>query len=137
MGNMEALFRIGYCYEFGINVDADPKKAIECYERAAEAGFAVDAAIQRMERDYYNQLVTFLQSQWKAVSPSDIELDGNVTNGPVVDLSIEKDGKVVKTSVVSMSGNRAVNDAVTTFLANLKIVPAPPQTAVIRVALEI
>ena len=137
MGNVEALFRIGYCYEFGINVDANPKKAIECYERAAEAGLAADAAIQRMKRDYYNQLVAFLQPQWKAVSPSDIELDGNVTNGPVVDLSIEKDGKVVKTSVVSMSGNRAVNDAVTTFLANLKIVPAPPQTAVIRVALEI
>ena len=37
-GNLEALSRMGYCYEFGINVKADPKKALECYERAAKAG---------------------------------------------------------------------------------------------------
>ena len=29
---------MGYCYEFGINVKADPKKAVSCYERAAKAG---------------------------------------------------------------------------------------------------
>ena len=29
---------MGYCYEFGINVKADPKKALACYERAAKAG---------------------------------------------------------------------------------------------------
>ena len=40
-------------------------------------------------------------------------------------LTIEKDGKVIRTSVVSKSGNRAVDDAVTTFLANLKVVPVP------------
>ena len=90
-----------------------------------------------MKRDYYNQLVAFLQPQWKAVSPSNIELGGKVANWPIVDLSIEKDGKVVRTSIVSRSGNRAVDDAVTTFLANLKVVPAPPQAAIIRVTLEI
>ena len=37
-GNLEALSRMGYCYEFGINVKADPKKAVSCYERAAKAG---------------------------------------------------------------------------------------------------
>ena len=88
-------------------------------------------------RDYYNQLVAFLQPQWKAVSPSNIELGGKIANWPIVDLTIEKDGKVVRTSVISRSGNRAVDDAVTTFLANLKVVPAPPQATVIRVTLEI
>lgn len=88
-------------------------------------------------RDYYNQLVAFLQPKWKAVSPSNIELGDKVANWPIVDLTIEKDGKVVRTSVISRSGNRSVDDAVTTFLANLKVVPAPPQAAVIRVALEI
>ena len=88
-------------------------------------------------RDYYNLLVTFLQPRWKAVSPSNIELGGKVTNWPLVDLTIEKDGKVVRTSVVSRSGNRAIDDAVITFLANLKVVPVPPQAAVIRVTLEI
>ena len=88
-------------------------------------------------RDYYNQLVAFLQPQWKAVSPSNIELGGKVTNWPIVDLAIEKDGKVIRTSVVSRSGNRAVDDAVNTFLANLKVVPVPPQAGVIRVTLEI
>ncbi len=37
-GNLESLSRMGYCYEFGINVKADPKKALACYERAAKAG---------------------------------------------------------------------------------------------------
>ena len=45
MGNMKALYRIGYCYEFGINVDADPHRALACYERAAEAELSTDAAI--------------------------------------------------------------------------------------------
>ena len=88
-------------------------------------------------RNYYNHLVAFLQPQWKAVSPSNIELGGKVKNWPIVDLTIEKDGKVVRTSIVSRSGNRAVDDAVTTFLANLKVVPVPPQSGVIRVTLEI
>ena len=88
-------------------------------------------------RDYYNQLVTFLQPQWKAVSPSNIELGGKVANWPIVDLTIEKDGKVIRTSVVSKSGNRAVDDAVTTLLAKLKVVPVPPQACTIRVTLDI
>ena len=54
--------------------------------------------------DYYNQLVAFLQPHWKAVSPSNIELGGKVTNWPIVDLTIEKDGKVARTSIVSRSG---------------------------------
>ena len=86
--------------------------------------------------NYYNQLVAFLQPQWNAVSPSDIELGGKVTNWPIVDFLIEKDGRVVCSFVVNKSGNKAVDDAVTTFLENLKIVPAPPQTAVCRVTLE-
>ena len=84
-----------------------------------------------------NQLVAFLQPHWKAVSPSNIELGGKVTNWPIVELTIGKDGKVVRTSIVSRSGNRAVDDAVTTFLANLKVVPVPPQAAVIRITLDI
>ena len=88
-------------------------------------------------RDYYNQLVAFLQPHWKAVSPSNIELGGKVTNWPIVELTIGKDGKVVRTSIVSRSGNRAVDDAVTTFLANLKVVPVPPQAAVIQITLDI
>lgn len=137
MGNMEALFRIGYCYEFGVNVDADPQRALECYECAAKAGLAgADEAVQRVARNYYNQLVTFLQSQWKAVSPSSVELGGKGSTWPVVDLTIAKDGKISRAFIVSKSSNKTVDDAVTDLLAKLKVVPVPPQAAVFRVTLE-
>lgn len=88
-------------------------------------------------RDYYDQLVAFLQPQWKAVSPSSIELGGKVTNWPVVELSIEKNGTVGKPVIVSRSGNKAVDDAVTALLAKLNVVPVPPQPCTIRITLDI
>ena len=88
-------------------------------------------------RDYYEQLNAFIKPQWKAVSPSSIELGGKVSTWPVVDLAIAKDGKVSKAVIVSKSGNKAVDDAVTSLLSKLKVVPVPPQACTIRVTLEI
>ena len=88
-------------------------------------------------RDYYEQLNTFIKPQWKAVSPSSIELGGKVSTWPVVDLTIAKDGKVSKAVIVSKSGNKAVDDAVTSLLSKLKVVPVPPQACTIRITLEI
>lgn len=36
-GSLEALTRLGYCFEFGINVKMDQAKALAYYERAAKA----------------------------------------------------------------------------------------------------
>lgn len=88
-------------------------------------------------RDYYEQLNAFIKPQWKVVSPSSIELGGKVSTWPVVDLTIAKDGKVSKAVIVSKSGNKAVDDAVTSLLTNLNVVPVPPQACTIRVTLEI
>ena len=88
-------------------------------------------------RDYYEQLNAFIKPQWKAVSPSSIELGGKVSTWPVVDLTIAKDGKVSKAVIVSKSGNKAVDDAVTSLLTRLNVVPVPPQACTIRVTLEI
>ena len=55
----------------------------------------------------------------------------------LVDLTITKDGRVNKEVIVRKSGNKAVDDAVTSSPANLKLVPVPPQAGVIRVTLEI
>lgn len=99
-----------------------------------ERAFAVDHALEDHPFSARRRVSRCL---FRVVSPSNIEHGGKVANWPIVDLTIEKDGKVVRTSVISRSGNRAVDDAVTTFLANLKVVPAPPQAAVIRVTLEI
>ena len=79
----------------------------------------------------------FIKPQWNAVSPSNIELGGKVSTWPVVDLTIAKDVKVSKAVVVSKSGNKAVDDAVTSLLARLYVVPVPPQACTIRVTLEI
>lgn len=88
-------------------------------------------------RDYYEQLNAFIKPQWKVVSSSSIELGGKVSTWPVVDLTIAKDGKVSKAVIVSKSGNKAVDDAVTSLLTNLNVVPVPPQACTIRVTLEI
>ena len=88
-------------------------------------------------RDYYDRLVAFLQPQWIAVSPSNIELGGKVSTWPVIDLTIAKDGTVNRAVIVGKSGNKAVDDAVTSLLTNLNVVPVPPQACTIRVTLEI
>ena len=51
--------------------------------------------------------------------------------------TIAKDGKVSKAVIVSKSGNRAVDDAVSALLAKLNVVPVPPQACTIRITLEI
>ena len=88
-------------------------------------------------RDYYDQLVAFIRPKWNAVSPSSVELSGNISNWPSVDLTISKKGEVTKAVIVSQSGNKAIDAAVKTLLADLKVVPAPPQAGVIRVTLDI
>ncbi len=88
-------------------------------------------------RDYYDQLVAFIRPKWNAVSPSSVELSGNISNWPSVDLTISKKGEVTKAVIVSQSGNKAIDSAVKTLLADLKVVPAPPQAGVIRVTLDI
>lgn len=88
-------------------------------------------------RDYYELLNAFIKPRWKVVSPSSIELGGKVSTWPVVDLTIAKDGKVSKAVIVSKSGNKAVDDAVSALLAKLNVVPVPPQASTIRVTLEI
>ena len=82
-------------------------------------------------------LNAFIKPQWNAVSPSSVELGGKVSTWPVVDLTIGKDGKVSKAVIVSKSGNKAVDDAVTSLLARLNVVPVPPQACTIRITLEI
>ena len=91
----------------------------------------------KKKNDYYEQLNAFIRPQWNAVSPSSVELGGKVSTWPVVDLTIAKNGTVSKAVIVSMSGNKAVDDAVDALLAKLKVVPAPPQAGVIRVTLDI
>ena len=88
-------------------------------------------------RDYYDQLVAFIRPKWNAVSPSSVELSGKISNWPSVDLTISKKGEVTKADFVSQSGNKAVDAAVKTLLADLKVVPAPPHAGVIRVTLDI
>ena len=88
-------------------------------------------------RDYYDRLVAFLQPQWIAVSPSNIELGGKVSTWPIIDLTIAKDGTVNKAVIVGKSSNKAVDDSVSALLAKLKVVPVPPQATTIRVTLEI
>ena len=88
-------------------------------------------------RAYYEQLNAFIRPKWNAVSPSSVELSGKVANWPSVDLTISKDGRVTKAVVVSKSGNKAIDAAVDALLADLKVVPAPPQAGVIRVTLDI
>ena len=88
-------------------------------------------------RDYYEQLNAFIRPKWNAVSPSSIELGGNISNWPSIDLTISKKGEVTNAVFVSQSGNKKIDDAVKQLLANLKVVPAPPQAATIRVTLDI
>ena len=88
-------------------------------------------------RAYYEQLVAFIRPKWNAVSPSSVELEGRISNWPSVDLTISKKGEVTKAVIVSQSGNKAIDAAVKTLLADLKVVPAPPQAGVIRVTLDI
>ena len=88
-------------------------------------------------RDYYELLNTFIRPKWNAVSPSSVELSGKISNWPSIDLTIDKKGNVTKSDFVSPSGNKAIDAAVKSLLADLKVVPAPPQAGVIRVTLDI
>jgi len=88
-------------------------------------------------RDYYEQLNAFIRPKWNAVSPSSIELGGKISNWPLVELTISKKGEVTNSVFVSQSGNKKIDDAVKLLLADLKVVPAPPQAAKIRVTLDI
>ena len=88
-------------------------------------------------RDYYETLNAYIRPKWSAVSPSNIELGGKISNWPAIDLTISKKGEVTNAVFVSQSGNKKIDDAVKQLLANLKVVPAPPQAATIRVTLDI
>jgi len=88
-------------------------------------------------RDYYEQLNAFIRPRWNAVSPSSVELSGKVANWPTIHLTIAKDGRITKAVIVSKSGNKAIDAAVETLLADLKVAPVPPQAATIPVTLEI
>ena len=90
-------------------------------------------------RAYYEQLNIFIRPKWNAVSPSSVELSGKVTNWPVINLTIAKDGRITNAVVAKKSGNKAIDAAVDALLATLRsaVAPAPPQTAVIPVTLDI
>lgn len=88
-------------------------------------------------RAYYDQLNAFIRPKWNDVAPSSVELGDRIANWPSVDLTINKKGEITKVDFVSPSGNKKIDDAVKALLAKLKIVPAPPQAAVIRVTLDI
>jgi len=88
-------------------------------------------------RVYYAQLVEFIRPKWEKVSPSNIELGGSISRWPSIDLTISKKGEVTDAAFVSPSGNKKIDDAVKVLLANLKVVPVPPQAGVIRVTLDI
>ena len=88
-------------------------------------------------RAYYEQLNAFIRPKWNAVSPSSVELSGKVANWPTVELTIAKDGRITNAVIVNQSGNKAIDSAVKTLLADLKVVPAPPQAGIVRVTLDI
>lgn len=88
-------------------------------------------------RDYYSQLIAFIQPKWDALSPSNTELSGRIANWPVVQLTIAKDGRITNAEFVKKSGNKKIDDPVNVLLANLKTVPVPPQPIKIDVTLDI
>ena len=129
------------------------RKAAEDARKALIAGIQQDASqpgkfgtpnpgqdgvlLTKEMRAYYDQLVAFIQPKWNNVSPSAIELNGNISKWPAVDLTIAKDGSIAKAVFVSPSGNKKIDDAVKLLLADLKVVPKPPEAGVIRVTLDI
>lgn len=129
------------------------RKAAEDARKALIAGIQQDASqpgkfgtqnpgqdgvlLTKEMRAYYDQLVAFIQPKWNNVSPSAIELSGNISRWPAVDLTIAKDGSISKAVFVSPSGNKKIDDAVKQLLADLKVVPKPPEAGVIRVTLDI
>ena len=88
-------------------------------------------------RDYYNQLIAFIQPKWDSLSPSNTELSGRISNWPVVQLTIAKDGRITNAEFVRKSGNKKIDDPVDVLLAGLKTVPVPPQPIKINVTLDI
>jgi len=129
------------------------RKAAEDARKALIAGIQQDASqpgkfgtqnpgqdgvlLTKEMRAYYDQLVAFIQPKWNNVSPSAIELSGSISKWPAVDLTIAKDGSISKAVFVSPSGNKKIDDAVKLLLADLKVVPKPPEAGVIRVTLDI
>ena len=87
--------------------------------------------------DYYDQLNAYIRPKWSAVSPANTEISGSISNWPVLELTIEKNGKIRSAVVVTKSGNRNIDDAVDLLRADLKAVPVPPQAITIRVTLDI
>ncbi len=88
-------------------------------------------------RDYYEQLNAYIRPKWSAVSPANTEITGSISNWPVLELTIEKNGKIRSAIMVAKSGNRKIDDAAELLRADLKAVPVPPQAITIRVTLDI
>lgn len=88
-------------------------------------------------RDYYEQLNAYIRPKWSAVSPANTELSGSISNWPVLELTIEKNGKIRSAIMVAKSGNRKIDDAAELLRTDLKAVPVPPQAITIRVTLDI
>ena len=88
-------------------------------------------------RDYYEQLNAYIRPKWSAVSPANTEISGSISNWPVLELTIEKNGKIRSAIMVAKSGNRKIDDAAELLRADLKAVPVPPQAITIRVTLDI
>ena len=84
---------------------------------------------------YYEQLNAFIRLKWNAVAPTSVNL--NVSTWPAVDLSIAKDGRITKATIVSKSGIEEIDDAVDALLADLKVAPVPPLAVEIPVVFEI
>ena len=98
---------------------------------------AHEVASMKEIREYCGQLNAFIQPRWNAVAPSNNELGGIIFKWPVIELTINQKGEVIKAIFVSQSGNKTIDDAVKALLTDLKVVPVPPQTAAIRITLEI
>ena len=88
-------------------------------------------------RDYYEQLNAYIRPKWSAVSPANTEISGSISNWPVLELTIEKNGKIRSAIMVAKSGNKKIDAAAELLRADLKAVPVPPQAITIRVTLDI
>ncbi len=134
----DAARNIAKARQDALNAIRDVSTAAQAGGRFGTPNPGQDGILANAEmRAYYEQLNSFIRPKWNRVSPSNVEMGASIPNWPVVNLTIGKDGRVTKAVVVKKSGNKVIDTAVDALLADLKVVPVPPQSVVIQVTLDI
>ena len=99
---------------------AEYKKGLQGVDSSGVGGILADSK----DREYLEKLKADVEPKFH--QPSDAQLNGRKPH-TIVSVSIASDGRVLDWQITQASGIAAMDDAVSSTMRSLKVVPAPPR----------